>query len=45
VLPYHPTDGVNDVGFTATVRADDARDPFVKIDGGFICETLKPLNF
>ena len=28
----HPTNGVNDVGFTATVGTDNARDPFVSLD-------------
>jgi hypothetical protein len=45
VLTDHPTDGIHDVGFTAPVRADDPGDTFVKIDRGFVGETLEPLYF
>lgn len=45
MFTYHPPDGVNDIGFTASVWTDDASDPLVEIDRGFISEAFKTFDF
>ena len=40
-----PAHGVEDVGFAATVRADDGRDAFVEIEHGLIGERFEPEEF
>ena len=37
----HPLDGVDDVGFAAAVRADDARDPGAKVERRAVGEGFK----
>ena len=40
-----PSDTIDNIAFTASIRAYNARDPFVKIDMRFVCKTLKPFDF
>ena len=41
----HPAHGVEHVGFSAAVRADDGGHAFVKIEDGFIGERLEAEEF
>jgi hypothetical protein len=44
LLAEHPADGVRDVRFAATVRADNRRDAGLKIQRGFVRKGLKTQN-
>ncbi len=45
LLAQHPADGIEHVGFAATVRADDGGDAFVKFESGFIGKRLEAEKF
>src|SRR5690606_12705122 len=45
LLPYYPTDGIDDIGFAAAIRADNSRDALVKIDGYLFAKTFKTFDF
>jgi len=40
----NPADGVDNVGFSAAVGADDAGDPFMKVKDGFVCEGFEAVE-
>ena len=44
-LAEHPADGVHDVGFSATIRADDARDALGEFEHGLVGEGFEALDF
>ena len=41
LFPQHPTDGIEHIGFSATVRPNNSRDAFVKIENRFIGKRLE----
>ena len=41
----YPSNAVHNVGFAASVGTNDARNPFIEIDDGFVGEAFKSLNF
>ena len=45
VFTDHPSDAVDDITFSATVRPDHTRDPFIKVEYRFISKTFKTLDF
>ena len=45
LLAEHPADGVEDVGFAATVRPDDGGHALVEIEDGFVGERFEPEEF
>jgi hypothetical protein len=42
LLAQHPGDGVDDVGFSGAVGADDDRNPWLEVQGGLLGERLEP---
>jgi hypothetical protein len=45
LLPDHPADTVNDITLSTPVGPDNASNPLVEVEHGFIGETLKPFDF
>ncbi len=41
----HPADAVHDIGFTATIGANDTGYIIIKIDNSFISKTFKSFDF
>lgn len=44
LLTDHPADTVYDIGFAATIGANDAGDIVVEIDNGLIRKAFEPLD-
>ena len=45
LLTQNPTQGINDVTFTAAIRADNRSDAIVKQELSFLCKGLKTMDF
>ena len=42
LFAQNPANGVGDIGFAATIRADNGRDTRLKVQRGFVRKRLKP---
>lgn len=44
LFAHDPEECVHDIGFSASIRSDDPRDPMVEVNDSFVLKGLKALN-
>ena len=45
LFAHHPEEGIDNIGLSASIGADNPGDPLVEVDDGFILKRLESLDF